>query len=296
MRNAAQNGLTQKLRRALIGPVARLRSTRDRALDAGAPKFAEGFYRLSDRIAYVPFRNEVIDLPEPVNFDSHNIDIVTDLAHYTGLSEERVREVLHRRQALSFRSEWWSTPRLLRQDHWFYLSSKSYLFANAVHFPDTTFVDRFVVPFVPRGGSVLDFGGGAGGLTLMLATRGLRAWYSDVNALQRDFVRYRVHRHGLQTQITVIDWWDELPLHHFDAIVAVDVLEHLADAFTAVERLLGGLRPDGVLVENSPFVTTAANPMHHRDFGLRALLAERGFELVLSGEEGTCVWRADGGA
>src|SRR5947207_8486585 len=178
-----------------------VRSLRDRVLESTAPTLAERLYRLSDRIARLPFRREVVDIPEPLIFDGRRVEIVADLAEYTQLPEDQVRAALGRRSGLSFRNEWWSTPARLRRDHWFYLSSKSYLFGNAVHFPDPTFPELVVLPFVPTDATVLDFGGGAGGLTLMLAAHGLETWYSDVNVLQRDFVRFRIRKHRLEDRI-----------------------------------------------------------------------------------------------
>jgi len=291
VKRSAEGGPGAKLLRS-PGVIRRMMVAQShRILDTGAAKLAERLYELSDRVAYLPFRQEVHDLPAPVALTGRRADIVVDLAEYTQLPEEEVRAALQRRRAISFRSEWCATPAQLRRDHWFYLSSKSYLFANAVHFPDASFAERFVLPFVPRGGTVLDFGGGAGGLTLMLAAQGLNSWYADVNSLQRDFIRFRVRKHDLEREVKVLDWWDELPAALLDGIVAVDVLEHLPDARTEVERLLAALRPTGVLIENSPFTVNAANPMHHEDFGLRALLADRSFELALAAEDGTCVWR-----
>ncbi len=279
---------------ALGAYAADARARRNRLVDAGAPALAERLYRLSDRVAYTPFRGEVNEVPPAVEVEGVTLDVAADLAAYTGLPRAEVESLLARRNALSFRSEWWATPEPLRRDQWFYLSSKTYLFANAVHFPDASFVDRFVAPYVPPGGRVLDFGGGAGGLTLTLAARGLEASYTDLNALQRDFVRFRVHRLGLGERVRLLDWWDELPAAAFDAIVAVDVLEHLEDGRETVASLLAALSPTGVLVEDSPFEATAANPMHHEDFGLREQLAAGGLGLVLAGEAGINVWRRGG--
>ena len=82
------------------------------------------------------------------------------------------------------------------------------------------------------------------------------------------------------------------PASSFDAVVAVDVLEHLPDCRTVLERqLLPALAPNGVLVENSPFVINSANPMHHEDFGFDPFMRTAGFDVIENGSEGTRVWR-----
>jgi hypothetical protein len=268
------------------------RRRRDLLIDRYAPAFAERFYGVADRIAFLPFRTERSDLPGTARVEGRTIDTVDDLVAFTGLGRDVVEGVLRRRRDVSFRSEWLATPPRLREDRWFYLSSRSYLFANAVHFPDESFVSAYVAPHVPDGGAVLDFGGGTGELSLRCAAHGLRATYVELNALQRDFVRFRVARHGLGDRITVLDPWDSVPKGAFHAVVAVDVIEHLDDARAVLEAtLLPAMADGGVLVEDSPFVATAANPMHHEDFGLDAFLEERGLGAVGDGSRGVRVWR-----
>jgi methyltransferase family protein len=265
-------------------------------VDASAPRLAEHLYAFADRVAFVPFSREFNEVPAPLRLNGLVFDVVADLSSFTGLPEATVRHALARRKALSFRSEWWATPARLRSDQWFYLSSKAYLFGNAVHFAGTSFVDELVMPFVPRSGHVLDFGGGAGGLTLTLAARGFKVTFAEINALQRDFMRFRLHRHGLRDRVDVLDWWDELPTSHFDAVVAVDVLEHLDAGRATVERLLSSLKATASFIEDSPFVSNAPNPMHHEDFGLVDLLKQKSFAQVHGGETGTRVWRRPGPA
>jgi SAM-dependent methyltransferase len=74
----------------------------------------------------------------------------------------------------------------------------------------------------------------------------------------------------------------ELPadLGDFDVVVCFEVLEHIDDPTTALDRLAGVLRPDGVLVVSSPNkdVYPPGNPYHKHEFRpdeLRDALAAR---------------------
>lgn len=270
----------------------RLRARRQAAVDR-MPAVAARLYRAADRAAAMPWANERSDLPPAIDVGGRTVDVVEDLVAFTGLDRADVETELRTRRRLNFRGEWHATPPGLRNDDWFYLSSKTYLFANAVHFADATVPDR-VCAHVDEGGLVLDFGGGAGQLTLALTARGRRVAFVDINALQRDFLRFRVARHGLGDLIEVRDPWDALPPGAFAGIVAIDVLEHLPDVRRTVrDELVPSLAPGGVLVEDSPFVVNASNPMHHEDPGLDEELTANGMELV-ERDGPLRVWRAAG--
>lgn len=269
--------------------VARIKSSASRLWASQTQAAARGLYAGAGAVARLPFRSEPIELPPPISVNGSAVDVVADLTEFTALPRATVERQLMNR---SFRAEWQATSPELRDDHWYYLSAKGYLFANAIHFPDTEFVDEFVRPHVKQGGQVLDFGGGTGNLAIALAAAGYNVSVQELNALQRDFIRFRVTRHGLSRQITALDWWDTVRPESVDAVVAVDVLEHLADARSILDdTLLPALKPDGVLVENSPFVVNPANPMHHEDFGLEAHLRSQGLEPVVTAPDGTRVWR-----
>jgi Methyltransferase domain len=260
-------------------------------VDALAPRWAERTYRIADGIARRPWRNEVTALPAPVQIDGRVVDVIDDLVAYTDLPPETVRELLMRRRPISFRSEWYATALELRRDHWFYLSSKYYMFGNAIHFPSPEIVERFLVPHASAGDAVLDFGGGVGTLATMLAAAGFEATVTELNALQRDFIRFRVHRNALEHGVQVLDPWDELGRERFDAVIAMDVLEHIEDGRRVVaERILPSLRKRALIVENSLFGANVSNPMHHPDWGLDRQLGEVGFSVVQRGEDGTRAW------
>jgi 2-polyprenyl-3-methyl-5-hydroxy-6-metoxy-1,4-benzoquinol methylase len=100
--------------------------------------------------------------------------------------------------------------------------------------------------------------------------------------LQKDFVRFRGSRYGLDEEIDILDWWQRPEPGGFDAVVALDVFEHVDDLPRLLRSdLLPALTPAGTLIEASPFVRNLSNPMHHTDAAaLDATLAAEGFAIV----------------
>lgn len=278
--------------RRLLGPAVfrgrhharRWRRRGQLELEDASARVAPHAYRQADRLAHLPFRGQRLERPGD--------ELLEDLAAYTGLAPGAVEELVCARSPVDFRAEWHATPAALRSDRWFYLSAKTYLFGNAVHFASEPAVDA-VAQLLAPGATVLEFGAGTGNLSIALARRGHTVVADELSALQRDFIRFRTHRHGLDARLSVLDPWIDPPGDSADAVTAFDVLEHLPDGrATLDQRLLAPLRPGGVLIENSPFVTGVANPMHHADWGLDDHLRARGLALEKTTADGSRVWRA----
>lgn len=262
------------------------------AARSAAQRAGELLYRGADSVSRAPFVRERYPLPAPIIVGDKTIDTADDLAAFTGFPGRTVEDELQRRRGINFRGEWLATPPRLRADRWFYLSSKAYLFANASHYADDEFVQGFVRHHVAAGSRALEFGGGSGELTLRIAGAGIAVTFIELNALQRDFVSFRVARHGLDDMVTVLPHWMPVPTDAYDAVVAVDVLEHLPDARSVLAgSLLPALRRDGVFIENSPFEINATNPMHHDDFGFDQMMHDESFELVATHVDKTRAWR-----
>ncbi len=147
--------------------------------------------------------------------------------------------------------------------------------------------------------SVLDFGGGNGSAALWLARKGLAVGYVDVGRIA-EFARWRFKREGLLAPRSrrpqpgkIITRWSldylifaaKVAGQPWDAICAVDVLEHIPNPIPIVQAIYDGLRPGGLFIFTPvSFKPLATHPMHlESTFWLQErsydVLAEMGFEL-----------------
>jgi hypothetical protein len=181
-------------------------------------------------------------------------DLLRDYAEEAALMHElpaeetdrrfhRFLDVYHRGTAEGTAEEW-AAIYSGDVEHTFIRLSKPYRFA-----------DQEVIPLVTRAlrehartGSarmrVLDFGGGSGNDAIVYARLGHEAHYADLLALKNTDVVAR--RFALRDLDIPVHDAGSLPAEPFDAITAIDVLEHIYDVEDATARLLARIPAGGL--------------------------------------------------
>lgn len=173
-------------------------------------------------------------------------------------------------------------------------------YTREVDLNDTNNPHSLGVLLVPPGSRVLDVGSGAGHVAQSLKERGSRIWAVEIDPVAAGIAE----EHCERVVIGDVEGLDLAEAFHdlsFDAILFLDVLEHLrrpADVLRACRPLLA---EDGVVVASIPNVTHAAlrlellyGRFRYRDLGLldrthlrffdaeevRSLFRDAGFDIV----------------
>ena len=151
------------------------------------------------------------------------------------------------------------------------------------------FVARMLKSDGPGPYDVLSIGDGLGVDSAHLAARGHRVTYHEVSGYTEAFARRVFKDCGVDVRIVVDE--SELPAEGFDAVICLDVLEHVPDPPAMVRRMVGYLRPGGRLLVHSPFMWIHhSNPTHlrasRRYSGSLDLYRQAGLTLV----DGTPAW------
>lgn len=206
-------------------------------------------------------------------------------------------EGYYRQPIAAIADRYWTSPKAPADDSpeallAFYQTSDRYLYESTYTegYADHQRMARLVVKAVQRWRltPVLDFGGGGGGLTVVLASQGMVCEYADVPGKLTEFVRWRLAQRRLAAPLH--DATRPLPERRYRAVLAVDVLEHVPDLVGTLRQLRAALQPGpaerrgagGWLIATHSF--TDGDPLHlassHQYGDLRmfdALMQAEGF-------------------
>jgi SAM-dependent methyltransferase len=129
-------------------------------------------------------------------------------------------------------------------------------------------------------GSVLEVGAGLGSNTLMLSTAPCRRWVClEPDGLLLDELARKLREARLDRYATVQGTLDQLPAaERFDAIIYIDVLEHIQDDAGELRRAADHLEGGGRLIVLSPAHPSLFSPFdaaigHYRRYTRKTLLA-----------------------
>lgn len=144
-------------------------------------------------------------------------------------------------------------------------------------------VARYLAKNEGRVLDILSIGDGLGFDSAYLAQAGHRITYFEVPGHTESFAR-KVFAECAK-DVTVITDQSQIPTAAFDAVICLDVLEHVPDPPGYVEVIAGYLRPGGRLIVHGPFyMIHPSNPTHlkanRRYSGSLSLYTKHNLKLV----------------
>ncbi len=202
--------------------------------------------------------------------------IKKNLIRFTGLPKETVEKYLAREESIPTHIDEWNfwNPQTNEEISWFYVCSRTYLFASAIHvMPKNLYYE------IKPKSIVIDFGGGAGYVAIPLAKeKDCVVYYFDLNLIQREFIKYVANKYSLQ--IELIDYDEKfMPLINknlkVDFIFALDVFEHIPNYPEYVSILSDVMKRDSKMYVIAPF--DSKEPSHINDkYGLEEVCRKNG--------------------
>ena len=122
-------------------------------------------------------------------------------------------------------------------------------------------IAKYLAKHEPQGLNILSIGDGLGFDSLYLAQAGHKVTYYEVPGYGQSFA-YRLFADA-GAEITMVSDLAQIPAEAFDAILCLDVLEHVPDVPAFVGQLTNYLRPGGIFIVHAPFyMIHPTNPTH----------------------------------
>ena len=203
-------------------------------------------------------------------------EYVDDIVAFTKTTKEQVRQRMQQ-GSVPLKDEWnaWEqqgpmTPERIsafykQTTNYIYELGEWHLFVADKRASDLALVEELRKKAPPNGKmNVLDFGGGVGLLSVLLARAGLDVTLADLDSTSLTFAAFRAKRHAIPLKIWKSDVEPMPPDGKYDLIVALDVFEHIPkqELKKIVDKLIRLKHDKTEILLNAPFGKTSVHPMH----------------------------------
>ncbi len=132
---------------------------------------------------------------------------------------------------------------------------------NSVKRRMRSYISKYLSEYEGTGKNVLCVGDGLGFDSFYFAQKGQKVTYFEVEGFSHCFASRLFDPAG--EAIKIASDSEQIQKEYFDAVVCLDVLEHVKDAEVFVKQLVSFLRPGGILIVHSPFyMIHPSNPTH----------------------------------
>ncbi len=151
-----------------------------------------------------------------------------------------------------------------------------------------TSLNQLIVSLTPPG-RVLDIGCGSGALSAELLAEGRDVTSQDLSERMVTMCKKLLEKRGLpQDKVRLGGVAEITERDHFDAVIALDVIEHIEDDVDAVSRMREALKPSGTLILSVPALSFLYGPKdvevgHFRRYDrskLVEVVTRAGFEVT----------------
>lgn len=173
-------------------------------------------------------------------------EIISDLAQYLSMDEKEVRWFLKSEGRLT--NYFWHSlnPKTEEDLKKFYEENPFYIF-DLVFWHSTRYQKALRKRMVEMAqGSVLDYGGGVGFLSMDLARKGLAVDYADLQGRTFNFAKWLFSKRNYR--IRMINLSKEKISKKYDTVFCIDVIEHIKNPQSILKEIVGYLNSKGRLI------------------------------------------------
>lgn len=171
-------------------------------------------------------------------------EIVKYISDYFKVSEKEIKFLLKYGEKLD--TFFWNYLKLKNSEEFFYKNTPFYIFELAFwHMTKYQRIFRSKIMEMSKG-SILDFGGGIGDLSLAFYKKGFSVTYADVDGETFDFAQCLFLKNNVQ--VNVINLSEKKIENNYDTIICIDVIEHVPNQKEILDLFLTHLNQKGLLI------------------------------------------------